>query len=442
MFCSIDKIDLAARVDGKPVAIQSDDRTAAEMLAEPELSVLFALARIINARAQLVEDGYPDAAVHYAVADEPPPFMREVFGAANATLERADRKRPERYARFGPGSPGEVGMLADRAFRDLAKRAAAKVGVRDVAMALRMLEDQTHANPPDRTDEVAYWTRVLELAALAGEVLRAKYAGRWMQSDRAIVPFGFQMAETGMMFPTNRAQRVVEDGRGESLFKLLIAAAETASGAAQGRLMPSLRDRRDVVLEDVVWKPVIADDAPSDLPIIVCGVDGETTFGLLRKDSLGKTSDQAFAEAQVNLAAEDVQCDVVAHGILVVSGSFYAAEKLLDREFMRSLHDELGADLMAAATPARGCLLVGRITDNPAAIARFAELARTRFDEGGSRSISPAVMLVSDGRVAGYVRGPEDEQHESDTEPGLTRPATEPGEAKRPGFLRRLFGRK
>ena len=37
------------------------------------------------------------------------------------------------------------------------------------------------------------------------------------------------------MFPTNRAQRVVEDGRDESLFKLLIAAEETCSGPPTSR---------------------------------------------------------------------------------------------------------------------------------------------------------------------------------------------------------------
>ena len=47
------------------------------------------------------------------------------------------------------------------------------------------------------------------------------------------------------------------------------------------------------------------------------------------------------------------------------------------------------------------------------------------------RSISPAVLLVSDGRVAGYVRGPED-QDPSPREP------TSFGVA----LWRRLFGRK
>jgi len=447
VFCSIDKIDLAARVDGKPIAVQTDHRSREEILTAPELSVLFAMARIVNARAQLADDGHRDAAVHYVVGDEPPAMLREALAAAGATLsfgETPYEKRGDaRLEVLEGGSAHAVGMLADRTFAELARSAAAKVGVRDLAMALRMLEDQTYAAPPVRDDdELAYWTRVLELSALAGELLRAKYDGRWIQSDRSLVPFGFQLTATEtLMFPTNRAQRVVEDGRAESLFLLLIAIEETLQRPATGRLMPSLRDRRDVILDEIVWRPVVSDDAPADLPIIVCGVDGESTFGMLRKEALPKPPDAALAEAYANLAAEEVQLEEIAGSdddarIIVVSGSFYAAEKVLDREFMRSLHDDLGADLIAAAAPARGCLLVGKITDEPVSIARFAELARARYDESGGRSISPAVLLVSDGRVAGYVRGPEDRDP---TEPHER--IAEPPAAPR-SLWRRLFGRK
>ena len=445
MFCSIDKIDLAAKVDGKPIAVQTDHRSRDEILDAPELSVLFAMARIVNARAQLADDGHRDAAVHYVVAEEPPQMLREALAAAGGTLsigETPYERRGEhaRLEQLAGGSPHAVGMLADRTFEELARRAAARVGVRDLAMALRMLEDQTYADPPARDDELAYWTRVLELSALAGELLRTKYAGRWVQSDRSLVPFGFQLTATEtLMFPTNRVQRVVEDGRAESLFLLLIAIEETLQRPTGGRLMPSLRDRRDVILDEIVWRPVVSDDAPPDLPIIVCGVDGESTFGMLRKEALPKPPEAALAEAYANLADEEVQLDDVLGGegdarIIVVSGSFYAAEKVLDREFMRSLHDDLGADLIAAAAPARGCLLVGKITDEPVSIARFAQLARARYDESGGRSISPAVLLVSDGRVAGYVRGPADpvpaEPQRSDV-PGAPR-----------SLWRRLFGRK
>jgi hypothetical protein len=448
VYCSIDKIDLAARLDGKPIAVQTDHRNRSEIESEPELSVLFAMARVVNARSQLADDGHPTAAVHYVVADDPPALLREALSAVGGTIERAGG-RVTALEKLGPGSEAAVGALADRSMGALARRAAMRVGSRDLAMALRMLEDQTYANPPDRDDEEGYWTRVLELAALAGELLRAKYPGRWIQTDRALVPFGFQLTHAGeptIMFPTNRAQRVIEDGPGESLFKLLIAAEETMqrpTDVATGRLMPSLRHRRDVVLEEVVWRPVVSDDAPHDLPIVVCGIDGESTFGMLRREALPKPPDEALEEAIANVAYEDVQCDELVIGddtIVIVTGSFYAAEKLLDREFMRTLHRDLGADLLAAATPARGCLLVAALTDEPATIARFANLTRARHDESGGRSISPAVMLVSDGRVAGYVRGPGDRPAETTQS---ERAETAPGKPKKAGgFLRRLFGRK
>src|SRR5258708_32962377 len=164
VYCSIDKIDLAARLDGNPIAVQTDHRTRDEIEAQPELSVLFAMARVVNARSQLADDGHPTAAVHYVVADDPPALLREALSAVGGTIERADRRLT--LEKLGPGSEAAVGVLADRSMVALARRAATRVGSRDLAMALRMLEDQTFANPPERADEERYWTRVLELAAL------------------------------------------------------------------------------------------------------------------------------------------------------------------------------------------------------------------------------------------------------------------------------------
>jgi hypothetical protein len=452
VYCSIDKIDLAARVEGRTIAVQTDDRSRAEIERAPELSVLFAMARVLNARAQLADDGHHDAPVHYRVTGAPE-FLAEAVAAAGGTLDLAHKAAP---------AEARVSTLADRAFSQLARRAAARTGSRDLAIALRMLEDQTTAAPPDVDDEIAYWTRVLELAALAGELLRAKYPGRWVQTDRALVPFGFQL-DTGsaVIFPTNRAQRMIEHGD-ESLFKLLIAADETVShptDTAHGRLMPSLRARRDVQLDEVVWKPVLADDVPSDLPVIVCGIDGESTFGMVRREALAKQPESAFAEAIANLAAESVQCERLVLGDLelaLVTGSFYASEKLLDRALMTSLHEELDAEVLVAATPARGQLLVAAATHDPTALAQFAQLARRRHDEAGGRAISPALLLVTKGRVAGYVRGPGDRPCSSGqdgapsegrrpndaAERPSARADTVPGVTKRAGILRRLFGRK
>src|SRR5262249_41318646 len=151
MYCSIDKIDLAAEVDGKPIALQTDHRKRDEIEAQPELSALFAMARIVNARAQLADDGHPKAAVHYVVVEHPPAMLGEALAAAGGTIERADRDQA--LEKLGPANERDVGLIADRCMVALAKRAATRVGSRDLAMALRMLEDQTLANPPEREDD-------------------------------------------------------------------------------------------------------------------------------------------------------------------------------------------------------------------------------------------------------------------------------------------------
>jgi len=82
---------------------------------------------------------------------------------------------------------------------------------------------------------------------------------------------------------------------------------------------------------------------------------------------------------------------------------------------MTSLHRVLACDVLAAAMPSRGVLLVTPADDDPAHLARFAALARRHYDDGGGRAISPAVMLVADGRVRGLLRG------DSEARPGLLR---------------------
>ena len=412
MYCSIDRIDLATRVDGQPVAIQTDHRSRAELEAAPELTALYAMARVLNARQHFGATG----AVHYVVTGEPPAFLRDALAAVGGTLAIGAS-----LELLGPASSDAVDAIADRAFASLARRAANRIGTRDLAVALRMLEDQTFAAPPARADEPSYWQRVLELGALAGELLRAKYphASGWVCSDRATVPFGFGIDGSTMMFPTNRAQRVIEDGADESLFKLLVAVEETLRAPPDvrtGRLMPSLRDRRSVELDEVVWRSLLADDTPTDLPIVVCGIDGETTFGMIRREALEGSSDDAMARALASLADEHPTVEDARFGelrMIVVSGSYYAAEKLLDRAFMRRLHARLAADVLCAAVPARGLLVVTTAELAPAELAKLAALVEARFEEAGGRAISPTLVLVRDGAPSGYVHDDHSERAET-----------------------------
>src|SRR5512147_1858737 len=115
------------------------------------------MSRVLNARGNLADDGHPSAVVHYVVTDDPPVLLRDALRATGAVIERMDPSAapgapPTLGSRSLPSAPSEaaVAEIADRAFAALARRAANRVGSRDLAIALRMLEDQTFADPPVR----------------------------------------------------------------------------------------------------------------------------------------------------------------------------------------------------------------------------------------------------------------------------------------------------
>jgi hypothetical protein len=152
-------------------------------------------------------------------------------------------------------------------------------------------------------------------------------------------------------------------------------------------------------------------------------------------------------EALRNLAAERIEIgelQVNDVDIIAITGSFYAAEKVLDRALMSSLQQHLGSDVLFAAVPARGVLLVTADIE----LAQFAAVVRARYDEAGGRAISPVVLTLEDGIVTGFVR--ETLQHRADTAPvrADTQPDLPVGNdpshdpPRRPGLLRRLLGRK
>jgi hypothetical protein len=57
MYSSLDKIDILAEIDGRKLVVQTDHRTAQEIEDEPELSVLFAMTRVLNAQSWLASEG-------------------------------------------------------------------------------------------------------------------------------------------------------------------------------------------------------------------------------------------------------------------------------------------------------------------------------------------------------------------------------------------------
>lgn len=427
MYSSIQKIDIAARSPDGPVYVQTDHRSCDEVESEPELSTLFALARLILARAHATKQGETNAAVVYASIDaHPPAFLVEAIASTGAQLSRGpDKAAPLAKVAVTPAE------LADKAFRGLAAKCCARTGSTDPAIALAAIEAETMADVPDlEEDEITYWTRILELAALTGEVIRAKHQGAWdtlSDTKLADVPFAYKLAGGELMLPTNRAGRFIDDGPAESMFHMIDSANEPRE-RDNLPVLPSLRTRGEAVAQNMTFRPLLSDAAGDDIPVIAYGTDSPTQFGLITGKA-NEDVDALHAKAIANLIAQQVQVEEISGELLVVTDNFFATEKLLDEAFMQSLQQRLKAKLLAVTVPRRGLMFVmdGMPRDPQRGMAILAGL--TAKEGGTSRRISSAILLVQDGKVVGRAK----------LEGGEDAPP-EPPPTKRPGFFRRLFG--
>lgn len=412
--------------------MQTDHRSAAEVEAEPEISVLFALTRVSAARAM----GEGGADVTYACRFAPPGFLREAVAAAGGVLSVDGAEEP-------PGTTRSVDEVADEAFRGLAARVAGREGGSVDAALLARLEDATLASPPRQDDdESVYWGRVLELSALCAELLRAKTGGRWTTApDRdGLFPFAFT-AGNGTFNVVDRAHRFLDQGESQRPGQLLVMAEDVGRGE-DGPAMLNLKPA-DFPRDHGVCRPLLEAKGPgaARIPLVCVGRDQPNSFAYLPAGT--PDAERHFDEARANLAKLDLPAvphEIGGVKVHVVSGDFYASEKILDRGFLQDLQRNLGAELLAAAIPHKGLLLV---TDRvvPPEIAGFAALAAALHREtGGAPPLSPVVFLVRDGEVVGHL--------ETESKPAPAKPAAPPplGAPRRPpdrspGRRRRASGR-
>ena len=130
-----------------------------------------------------------------------------------------------------------------------------------------------------------------------------------------------------------------------------------------------------------------------------------------------------------NQTVEIEELDLGGFRFLAITNSFFATEKLLDQPFMRQLHARLGAPLLAVTVPRRGLMFVtdAAPSDPPRAMSILAAI--TEQESTTSRRISKAILLVSEGAVVGHAQL------------GTSGPEDEPRPPKKPGLLKRLFGK-
>jgi hypothetical protein len=428
VYSSLHKIDIVVQNKGggpSKILVQTDHRDAKEVAGELEISILFALARTIVPRR--VEDG-KNAVVRYVCIGSLHPALAEVAASTGAQVESAGETVSLDGVRRRAAAD-----IADEAFAALGKQLLARRGLAADEKGLAAFEADVAGAPADPVDEneISHWTAVAELAAVTGEVLRAKYGGRWVDDpkDYADIPFMFQPArDAGLVNPVGKAIKFLKHGAAESP-RQLIQLVEDA-GKPQGPLLFTLKPSSWGARGEAVSEPLTPgmEKAGADIPVIVYGRDQPNTFALFMKDGEREKGIAGMrAEALANLAqihAEVERVDLDKLTFWVVQGGYFAAEKILDVAFMKSMHERVKAPILAAAIPTKGQLFVTSAVARPETMLGFMAIARGIHEKNeGGRQLSPTVFLVSEGLIQGVAK--------TSSEP--------PAPAEKKGFFKKLF---
>jgi hypothetical protein len=222
VFSSLDRFDIVLKPgpDGRQQVLQTDDRTAAEVEREPELSTLFAVIRVLQAK-RMATRGSPEPVVFYVAQERPPAFLRRAIRAAGGLLAFGDALQLEAIE----GMSDTLDTVLEPAFADLARAVAAEHRVGLTADGLKVVENALAELSGDpEADEVAYWSAVVKLGSFGGEVIRASNGGRWQTTNSVSLPLALSTrfrGEEATVNPLGKAIKRFANGEEDSLLALV-----------------------------------------------------------------------------------------------------------------------------------------------------------------------------------------------------------------------------
>lgn len=222
MFNSLDRIDIELKPDatGRRHFLQTDHRTRVELEAEPELTTLFAVIRVLNPM-RVRGDDEPVPIVSYSVVEPPPQCLMDAVAAAGGRLI-------EDVAIHDPIPVARVPALHDvitSAMSGLVRATMAEHGVSFDVDGLKALERALSAIPMSVDEDASvYWGAVLKLGAFAGELIRASNGGRWEATGSGSLPISLITSFRGgeaTVNPLGKAIKRFDQGEDESVVTLV-----------------------------------------------------------------------------------------------------------------------------------------------------------------------------------------------------------------------------
>lgn len=416
MYATLDRMDVIVEEGGLRVAVQTDHREPAEIDADFDRSAIFAISRALNP----VRTGSADK-VRFAHLHRPSAAYLallvalgvevEVLSEAVAPARPVDDAEVDRVARVSLERIGQALLTDLGCFPDEAGLVAAQVACRNKAFAM--------GDGPDE-DPVGYFEALVELGAVTGLVLQTRGAYEWTRDPGYYGVVPFMMGVRGTL--TNvfgKVERFFDQGERQAPEHLLRIAEESADVDASPVFF-NLRPHDWAGIGRAWTRPLLERDADAEietpLPVVALVRDMPSSVASIPADTPPDEIGALLAEAEANLGTVPVEIERVDGDLplLVVHGSYYAAEKILDAAFMANLAGQLRSPLVMAAIPAKGRLLLASALTDPARAVALKLLAERDYDEAPvADRLTPELLLWGEGRILGFARLTSGDAHDA-----------------------------
>jgi hypothetical protein len=223
--------------------------------------------------------------------------------------------------------------------------------------------------------------------------------------------------------------RITEKG------KQMVESADTPKldAAIEKLMMPSLQpfnwEHKDVLFCEPLLKH------GENIPLITIGADRPEMFEpLQRTPNNEKHYDLFRAAAFRNITKIDLKTQDVKMGdfvMTVVVGSYYAAEKILDKNFMFDIQKKHDYHMLAVALPRKGTMYVTNGILQPQVMGKFMQVAAMKFGENEqTKPLSTTIFIVQDGEISGVIQ-PQTSENAS---------GKKTVESEKKSFWKKLFG--
>jgi predicted transcriptional regulator len=248
------------------------------------------------------------------------------------------------------------------------------------------------------------------------------------------------LLKEGLIETTNRKYHYKISAKGKQWIESGGSSGDSGLDEEIDKIMrPSLQpynwEHKNIMIHEGIFKN--STQMGGDIPILCFGMDKPEMFEPIQKTPNNEKYYDLFkASAMRNIIKEKVSVNDVKMGeftMTVVTGGYYAAEKVFDKEFMKKIQKDHNYPMLAVGLPRKATMYITNGILPPETLGKFIQVIGFKYAENEpTKPLSKTAFIVQEGELSGVITPTYEDGN-------INGKKTESGEKK--SFWGKLFGK-